>query len=206
MKETAREALDALSRRGAEYGDVRVIHSRDRGLAVKSGKVGHLSAGDSLGAGLRVLIDGCWGFAATDDLSAAGIEDAAELAVDIARAGINARKEPVALSPERAHQAEWSSPCQIDPFSISVEAQLALLMAVDEELRRHKGVTMTEAGVTMERRRQIFASTEGSWIDQTRTVTGAGFAAHSFQDNDIQKRSYPNSFGGQYQLKGWELI
>jgi TldD protein len=31
-------------------------------------------------------------------------------------------------------------------------------------------------------------------------------AAHSFGEHEIQKRSYPNSFGGQYQLKGWELV
>ncbi len=56
------------------------------------------------------------------------------------------------------------------------------------------------------RTRQVFVSTLGSIIDQTRTVSGAGFAAYSFQEDEIQKRSYPNSFGGQYQLKGYELI
>ena len=46
----------------------------------------------------------------------------------------------------------------------------------------------------------------GSVIDQTRNVTGAGFSAHSYRDGEIQKRSYPNSFGGQNQLKGYELV
>ena len=56
------------------------------------------------------------------------------------------------------------------------------------------------------RHRQVFASTIGSLIDQTRVTSGAGFAATCYQDGDIQKRSYPNSFGGQYQLKGYELV
>jgi TldD protein len=56
------------------------------------------------------------------------------------------------------------------------------------------------------RERQIFASSLGSVIDQTRTASGAGFDVHCFRGDEIQKRSYPNSFGGQHQLKGYELI
>src|SRR5207244_6381725 len=56
------------------------------------------------------------------------------------------------------------------------------------------------------RRRQVFASSIGSLIDQTRVTSGAGFSALSYKDGEIQKRSYPNSFGGQHQLKGYELV
>src|SRR5260370_37768645 len=54
--------------------------------------------------------------------------------------------------------------------------------------------------------REMFVSSLGSVIDQTRTSSGAGFEAFSFRGDEIQKRSYPNSFGGQHQLKGYELI
>ena len=57
-----------------------------------------------------------------------------------------------------------------------------------------------------DRRRQIFVSSLGSVIDQTRTTSGAGFSALAYRDGEIQKRSYPNSFGGQFQLKGYEPI
>jgi TldD protein len=65
---------------------------------------------------------------------------------------------------------------------------------------------MAEASMTFNRRRQVFASTIGSVIDQTRVTTGAGFSALVYKDGEIQKRSYPNSFGGQHQLKGYELV
>jgi TldD protein len=206
MKRTAQLALDAAARRGAGYADVRVVESRDRSLGTKNGKVAHLSTAESLGAGVRVLLEGCWGFAATDDLSPEGVESAAALAVDIARAGAAARGNPVTLAPEERHEAVWTSPCRVDPFEVAVERQLDLLLAVDAELRRVAGVTMSETGMSFTRERQLFASTEGSWIDQTRTISGAGLAALAFRDDDIQKRSYPNSFGGQYQLKGYELV
>src|SRR2546427_11224553 len=65
---------------------------------------------------------------------------------------------------------------------------------------------MADAAMTVNRRRQVFASTLGSLIDQTRVTTGAGFSALTYKDGEIQKRSYANSFGGQHQLKGYELV
>jgi TldD protein len=206
MKEIALNALDAAVRRGISYADVRLIDSEERNVATKNGKIAQISNTVSLGLGIRVLDGGCWGFAATDDLTTAGVEAAARLAVEIARSSAVARKYAVMLAPERKYQVEWTSPVRIDPFSISVDQNLALLFAVDEELRRNPGVTLAETGFVFTRHRQIFASSEGSVIDQTRYTSGAGFAAYSFRGGEIQKRSYPNSFGGQHQLKGYELV
>jgi len=206
MKEMAMNALDAAVRRGISYGDVRLIESEERNVSTKNGKVSQASGSVSMGLGIRVLDRGSWGFAATDDLSRQGVEAAAELAVNIARASAIAKKRDVQLAPEEKHSAEWSSPIRVDPFSTSIDKNLTLLLAVDTELRRNTGVTLAEAGLVFGRQRQIFASSNGSLIDQTRFTTGAGFAAYSFRGGEIQKRSYPNSFGGQHQLKGYELV
>ena len=206
MKDLALQALDAAARRGASYADVRAIEQRDRHVSTKNGKAGYVGSSESLGIGIRVIAGGCWGFAATDDLTAKGIEAAAVLAIEIARAGGIARKADVRLAPEEKYEATWVSPCVIDPFSVPVDHSLGALLAVDTELRRNPGVTLAEACIECHRTRQVFVSTLGSVIDQTRTVTGAGFSALTFQDGEIQKRSYPNSFGGQHQLKGYELV
>jgi TldD protein len=205
MKDLALQALDAVARPGVDYADVRAVESRDREIATKNGKVGHLSTTESQGIGIRVLIGGSWGFAATDDLSPEGISRAAALTLDIARTG-SAAPGHVVLAPESKYEAVWVSPAAIDPFSISIESNLSTLLAIDAELRRNPGINLAEASMHFERRRQVFASTLGSVIDQTRTVSGAGFSALSYRDAEIQKRSYPNSFGGQYQLKGYELV
>jgi TldD protein len=206
MKRIATRALEAVLRPGVSYADVRVVERRERYVSTKNGRVGQLSHTESLGAGIRVLAGGCWGFAATDDLSREGLDRAAALAVEIARASAAAKKRDVVLAPESACQAVWESPCRIDPFTVPVEENLSLLLAVDAELRRHPGVTLAEAAMVFIRERQVFASSLGSLIEQTRTTSGAGFAAHSFRGDEIQKRSYPNSFGGQHQLKGYELV
>lgn len=206
MKDLALSALDATARRGVSYADVRVLEIREREITTKNGKAGHVSGAESLGLGIRVVASGCWGFAATDDLTREGIEAAADLAFQIALASGAARKREVSLAPEDKYEANWVSPFQIDPFTIPIDRQLGVLLAVDAELRRHKGVSLAETSMQFERRRQVFASSIGSLIDQTRYTSGAGFSALSYKDGEIQKRSYPNSFGGQYQLKGYELV
>ncbi|HVP48745.1 MAG TPA: TldD/PmbA family protein [Bryobacteraceae bacterium] len=206
MKEIAQNALDAAMRRGISYGDVRLIETEERHVSTKNGKVGNVSSSVSLGLGIRVLDRGSWGFAATDDLSADGMEATAALAVEIARASALAKKHDIVLAPEPKHEGEWTSPIRVDPFSISVDQNLALLFSIDAELRRNPGITLAEASLAFSRHRQIFVSSSGSLIDQTRYTSGAGFAAYSFRNGEIQKRSYPNSFGGQHQLKGYELV
>ncbi len=206
MKQTALNALDAAVRRGISYTDVRLVETEERHVSTKNGKISELATAVSVGLGIRVLDRGSWGFAATDDLTAAGIEAAGELAVEIARASALVKKHDVVLAPEGAYQAEWTSPVRIDPFSISVDQNLALAFSIDQELRRNSGVTLAETALVFTRQRQIFASSEGSVIDQTRYTSGAGFSAYSFRGAEIQKRSYPNSFGGQHQLKGYELV
>jgi TldD protein len=206
MKQLALEALDSALRPGVTYADVRLVESRERDLSTKNGKPGQVSSSESAGLGIRVLAEGCWGFAATDNLSKAGVESAAALAVEIARSSALAKKHDVVLAPEDKYEAAWISPSKIDPFSVSVEEQLSLLLRIDNELRRNAGVTLAQTTMGFHRERQIFVSSLGSVIDQTRTTSGAGFEAHSFRGAEIQKRSYPNSFGGQHQLKGYELI
>ncbi len=206
MKDVAGWALETAKLRGATYADARIVDERQRSLATKNGKVGHASDAESLGMGVRVIAHGAWGFAAMDSLEREAVQHAAAQAVAIAQASARVKQYDIALAAEPAAHADWSSPCKIDPFTVPVEKNLELLLKVDAELTAVKGVTLAETNMQFRRYEQWFYSTEGAEIHQVRTTTGAGYTAHSFQDNDIQKRSYPNSFGGQYQNKGYELI
>jgi TldD protein len=206
MRDLAERTLEAAMRNGVTYADVRVEEARERHISTKNGKPANVATYDSMGVGIRVIAGGCWGFAATDEISPRGLERAANLAIEIAKSGALAKKRDVVLAPEAAHESIWVSPCEIDPFQVPVEENLELLIGIDNALLRTQGITLAESSFVCTHKRQYFASSIGSRIDQTRTVTGAGFTALSFKDDEIQKRSYPNSFGGQYQLKGYELV
>ena len=205
-KDLASWALDTAAQRGATYADVRVVQDRSRALATKNGKIGNASDSQSLGFSVRVIVNGAWGFAASADMSRGSVEATAARAVDIAKASAKVKQSEVRLVPEKSVTADWTAPYKVDPFTISVEQNLALLEKIDAELRSVAGVTLAETNMTFRREEQWFFSSEGSNIHQTKYVTGAGYVAYAFAGSEIQKRSYPNSFGGQWQNKGYELI
>ncbi|HUK30978.1 MAG TPA: TldD/PmbA family protein [Candidatus Acidoferrum sp.] len=206
LRDLAELALDTVKRRGATYSDARVMDIRHRDVSTKNGEVGTLSESESLGIGIRVIANGSWGFASTDRLTREGVQACAAEAVAIAKASALAKIEDIALAPENAYSDVWQNPYLKDPFRIPVERQIDLLLAADKEMRRIKGVTVAEGSMAFRRIDQLFVSSVGSLIEQTKVQSGAGIVALSFAGSELQKRSYPNSFGGQHMLRGYELI
>lgn len=206
MKDLGQRALDTAVARGASYADVRVISYHQRYLSTKNGQTSGVRDFESQGLGVRVIANGAWGFASSDDLTPEGLDRCAATAVAIARASALASKQDVVLAPEDRAVDRWESACRIDPFAMPVSACLDLLLKVDAELRSVPGVTLAEGSMDFRRIDQLFLSSLGSEIRQVRTQTGVGYAASCFGEGEIQKRSYPNSFGGQYQTKGYELV
>jgi TldD protein len=206
MQDWASSAIETARRRGASYADARVMDIRHRDISVKNGEVGTLAESESLGIGIRVIADGAWGFSSTDRLTPEGIGACAAEAVAIAKASALAKRENVSLVPERTYLDTWQNPFLKDPFRIPVERQIDLLLAADKEMRRVKGITLAEGSMTFRRIEQLFASSTGSSIHQIKMQSGAGIVATSFAGSEIQKRSYPNSFGGQHMLSGYELV
>jgi len=206
MKHIADWALNTAAVRGATYAEARVVDERSRALGTKNGKIGTAGESESMGVGIRVIADGAWGFSATEELTKEGVERCAAEAVAIAKASAKVKSQELRLVPEKAAKVDWTSPCRIDPFTTRMDENLELLTRIDATLRAVEGVTLAETNLNFRRYEQWFYNTDGSEIHQTRTVTGAGYAAYAFAGTELQKRSFPNSFGGQWQNKGYELI
>jgi TldD protein len=206
MNDWAHIAVGTALVRGAAYADARVMDIRQRDISTKNGLVGTVVESESLGIGVRVIASGAWGFAATDRLTREGVQACAAEAVAIAKASALAKTHNVVLAAEEAHVDTWQSPFIKDPFRIPVERQIDLLLAADKEMRRVKGVTLAEGSMSFRRIEQFFASSIGSAIHQVKMLSGAGIVATSFAEKEIQKRSYPNSFGGQHMESGYELV
>jgi TldD protein len=206
MNDWAHIAVGTALVRGATYADARVMDIRQRDISTKNGAVGTVVESESLGIGVRVISSGAWGFAATDRLTREGVQACAAEAVAIAKASALAKTHNVVLAAELAHVDTWQSPFIKDPFRVPVERQIDLLLAADKEMRRVKGVTLAEGSMSFRRIEQFFASSIGSAIHQVKMLSGAGIVATSFAEKEIQKRSYPNSFGGQHMESGYELV
>ena len=206
MREHVAAALEAAALAGASYADARVVETRREHLAVRTGRVEGVEHGESLGIGIRVITDGAWGFAATADLSPDGVRSAAREAVALARASATTAREPVRLAPVGVYTDTWTGPCEIDPFGVSVEDKLTLMLAADEAMRAEKAVRVSAANMDFLHVRKVFGSSEGSLIEQAYTESQAGIVAYAIGDGEMLPRSYPNNLGGQAVQGGWEAI
>ena len=206
MKDLAQRAVDTAKSRGASYADCRIIFTRWEDITVKDGKVGALDIGESIGFGVRVIADGAWGFACSPIVTAAEIDEIAAQAVRIARASAMLKKDDVRLAPEPAVEASWVTPIVEDPFKVPLAEKLALLMEVDKILRTDKRITTAQGTLSFLDEHQWMATSEGSFIDQQLIRSGAGYSATAVGNDEVQKRSYPNSFRGQYMTLGYEMV
>lgn len=198
--------VDRLCGRGVDYGDVRVIRRMTESLTVRDAAPESVEAAESYGVGVRVFVDGRWGFAASDDLSTDRLERVVEQAILTARAAAFTGGPREHFEPPRAVRADWASPCEIDPRCVPLEEKLAMLAGCTQVMQAEKGVRKALATMGSWEERKVFASTSGSMIAQTTISCGAGIAAHAIGPRDVQVRSYPNSFRGNFAAAGYEFI
>lgn len=206
MKDLARRAVEVARARGAEYADARAIVVDTENLETKNGELSGLDSSTSSGIGVRALVDGAWGFASASGLEPASAEAAATRAVEIARASGRAMAQPVKLSKLPPVDTTWRTPCQVDPFTVPLDEKLSLLMAIDAELRQEPKLKLALGFMSFRREHKVFASSEGSLIDQTILFSGVGYQAVASDGKEIQVRSYPNSARGQFMTRGYELV
>jgi TldD protein len=199
-------AVDAARAAGADYADARVVEERTESLTVRNQEMEGIDRASSEGIGIRVLVNGYWGFAATARLVPEEIERTARLAVEIARAASRLPMDPVSLTPVEPQTGSWHSPIQDDPFNVPLEEKVALLMEATRRMQAVRGLAFAEGGIDLFRRRTFLATSEGTAIDQTTVQSGAGIEAVAIGEGDMQRRSFPNSFRGHVAAAGWEHV
>jgi TldD protein len=191
IRALALRALDAAKSAGASYADVRVGQNRSQAVFTRERRVQGLADNETAGVGVRALVDGAWGFAATSDLTADGVATAARLAVTQARANRAAQVRPVELAPVTpTANGEWRSPITVDPFTVPVADKVALLLAANEAAMKVRGVRFVNSGMNFLREEKTFASTDGTFTVQTlyRASPSVTVTAVSPTMSDFQTR------------------
>jgi TldD protein len=206
VKDLIERALDAAQRGGAGYADVRVVERETEGLTVKNGALEAATSNSSAGFGVRVLLDGAWGFSSSANLDLDEAERIAREALEIARAAAAAQREPIELDDTPPAKDTYRTPFVEDPFAVSLDDKLRVLMEADAAMARVPGVAIREGNMVAGRERKTFASLAGAWIEQEIVEAGGGIEATAVNDSEMQQRSYPNSFGGQSVTGGFEAV
>ena len=162
MRDLSDRSLDTAVQLGASYADVRVVHRREESIDVKSGRVEGVASGESDGFGVRVLVDGGWGFASSSILTTAEADRVAAEAIRIGRASATALRDRVTLDDRPAAHGTYETPIVEDPFAVPLEEKIATLVAADAEARRVDGVAFVETRYDAQRETRTFGATDGS--------------------------------------------
>ncbi|MBV8117367.1 MAG: TldD/PmbA family protein, partial [Candidatus Eremiobacteraeota bacterium] len=198
-------ALDTSMARGAQYADVRIESNRTERIEVRNGIVATLSDARSTGYGIRALVDGAWGFAASADLTEAGIDAAAARAVGIARASASIARTRFGEAPKRAYVDRFATPMLRDPQSVPLGDRVALLLEAEKALHSTSSIAVGRAWIDLWSTEKVFFSTIGSQIRQHIVQTGSGVEAMAVGEGDVQSRTFPGDVG-LYKSGGWEIV
>jgi TldD protein len=188
----ASAALNAARSAGADYADIRIATSRTQFVATRERIVAGVSDSETSGFGVRVLVDGTWGFAASRDITQDEVVRVARVAVEQARANRAAQRRPVELAPlDWTGRGEWSTPIEVDPYDIPIEEKVALLLAANEAALAVSGVAFANSSMGFIRDQKFFASTDDVITDQTvyRATCGVNVTAISSDRSDFQSRN-----------------
>lgn len=203
LKTLADVALAAALDAGASYADIRIADYRSQSLRAREDRVQSIRDSTDRGFGVRVIANGTWGFAASSRIDREEVIRIAQKAVKIATINSALQSEALQLAPVPAYQDIWNTAIEIDPFEVPLAEKTELLLAINAEALKVPGVSFCSSSMHMIREHKFFASTEGSYIEQTLhrcnpnfTVTSVDRKKGGFETRD----SYtdPKAMGYEY--------
>src|SRR5450432_2360090 len=205
IRELMMTGLTAAKSAGAGYADVRIGRQRQNFVFTREQQIQNVVDTDSMGCGVRALVDGTWGFSATRLLTKDGVSAAAKEAVLIAKANRAARDRPVVLTPNPSTpNGTWKSAYTTDPWSVSVEEKAALLLKANAEALKVKGVKYIFSGLFFVKEERSYANTDGTVTSQTavRSWPLMQITAINADQSDFQNRGNVAAPMG----RGWEYV
>ncbi len=200
-------ADDAVARAiegGASYADARLVELEEERLYWNLKGDPDLRREHTVGMGVRVLLNGMWGFASRSMDSDGFHLEAAATALMMAAASPAGEAAKWSSLPGRS--GHFETPTAKDPFSVPMREKQDLLDSLLEVARREQEVVAAVAGLNAKRQRRFFSSSEGSWQVQDLMECGGLYQAWALLDGELQRRSYPNSFHGNTGGGGWEYV
>ena len=202
-KELADVALNTAKSNGATYADVRIGRYLNQFISTRENKVQNISNTESFGVGVRVIANGTWGFASTNNVTADGIKKATERAVAIAKANSKFQKEPVKLAAVQSYgEITWKTPIKQNAFEVKISEKADLLLRANAAALKN-GANFVNSNLFQINEQKYFASTDGSYIDQdihriwpTFTVQAIDRSSNKFKSRDAL--SAPMGLGYEY--------
>ncbi len=175
LKDLADVALNTAKSNGASYADIRINRYENQSVSTREKRVISVSNSESYGFGVRVLLNGTWGFAASNIVTKEEIQKVTLKALAITKANSILRKDPIQLAPVKAYVDTWKTLVKKNPFEIPISEKVDFLLNLNAEALKVKGVSFCSSSMAFGREQKYFASTEGSSINQEIIRTDPSF-------------------------------
>lgn len=192
FRELTARALEAAKAAGASYADVRISRNRTQNLFTRERRVQGVVDNETFGFGVRVLVNGAWGFAASSTITADEIVRVARQAARQAQASRSTQLKPVVLAQGGPAEPNgvWKSPITRDPFDVPIEEKVALLLAANDAALRVKGARFCTSSMFFLREEKTYANSDGTYTVQTiyRAQPSMNITAVSADFTDFQTR------------------
>lgn len=169
-----RNAVDRAASRGASYADGRYVERESETVTVKDGQIEGVDRVADRGVGVRVIVDGAWGFAASDR-AASDAELAALFGEAVARAtaAASVHRAPVVLAPQAPQRGAYRTAVRRDPFAVPLAERVGLLREADAILAT-PNAKVRRVSVAAYRTRKRLVTSDGTDVSQDIVECGAG--------------------------------
>lgn len=202
-KQLADVALAAAKAKGATYTDVRIGRYLNQFVVTRETRVQAVANTESFGVGIRVIANGSWGFASSNNVTKEGVARTAERAVAVAKANAKIIDAPVQLAAQKGYgEVSWKTPIEKNAFEVPVKEKVELLLAANSVAMKG-GVNFVNSAILAVNEQKYFASSDGSYIDQdvhrmfpNFNVTKIDVATGKFES--VKSLSSPVGMGYEY--------
>lgn len=179
-------ALSTAKKLGASYADIRINRYRLEAVSTRERQVQNLASGQNFGFGVRVLINGTWGFAASPIMTADEVKRVTTEAAAIAKANSAITRKKIELVPTPKVVTTWKSSFERDPFDVPAEEKVAMLLKINEAALGVKGINFVTSAMGSVNEQKYLATSDGSRIEQYIIRTNPSFSATAVAPGDFQ--------------------
>lgn len=198
-------AVDHARSKGATYAEARFERQEPENFILKNGVLDALYVGDDTGIGVRVLVNGALGFAATNSRAKSDVRGIADVAIKIAKA--SHRKSKITFAQEDAIEMNWSVPEQRKLASVPVEEKIKEIQSVDRELMGlgYK-IPARYFNLSDNRIEKYFANSEGSRIRSYSPRLRVFYFLTLVEGSNVEQTSRNYGWSGGWEgIRAWDL-
>ncbi len=205
MKKLVVDIINKLNTPEISYADVRFTNTDDQTVYFEKGNLKYFGSDmDSMALGIRVLVNGCWGFAGTTILTDASLEKTIKKSISNAKVGSRFRREPASFKKLKPVKASYSFAPKEDPFQMDDKFKIDYHEKIAKKLIGNEKIVYSNTYTVFYRQYKIFANTEGTFVDSLVYDTMPMMYVLASDGKETMCRTWPGHMNGR--RGGFEVV